>query len=100
MNDRQEGKKPPKRKSAKYKKELVLELLRGGSMEAIARREGLTASELDEWRETFITSGENGFKRKPQESRLKEAQQVIGDLTMENELLKKKIELKKGTQGS
>lgn len=100
MNDRQEGKKPPQRKSAKYKKELVLELLRGGSIETIARREGLTVAELDEWRETFIASGENGFKRKPQESRLKEAQQVIGDLTMENELLKKKIELKKGTQGS
>jgi hypothetical protein len=98
MDNGQQGKKPPQRKSAKYKKELVLELLRGGSMDTIARREGVTVHELDEWRETFISSGEDGFKRKPKESRLEEARRVIGDLTMENELLKKKIELKKRTR--
>jgi len=98
MDNDQQGNNPPQRKSAKYKKELVLELLRGGSMDTIARREGVTVHELDEWRETFIASGEDGFKRKSKDSRLEEARRVIGELTMDNELLKKKIELKKGTR--
>jgi len=51
-----------------------------------------------EWREQFIKSGEEGFKSRQKDNRPEEARQVIGDLTMENELLKKKIELKERTR--
>jgi transposase-like protein len=98
MEDQGSGQGPPKRKSARYKRELVLELIRGGTIEQIARREGITAKELEEWREQFIRSGGEGFKSRRQDSRPEEARQVIGDLTMENELLKKKIELKERTR--
>ena len=50
MTNESNKKQPPKRKSAKYKANIVLEVLRGGIMDEIARREGLAVYELKEWR--------------------------------------------------
>ena len=99
MTNESNQKRPPKRKSAKYKANIVLEVLRGGIIDEIARREGVAVHELEKWREVFLKDGENGFKKHPSQSRLKDAQRVIGDLTMENELLKKKLEIKRRNQG-
>ncbi len=79
--------------SSKTKSELVLELLRGGSLEEISRRERITASDLSTWRNEFIKNGEQGFKRNPEQSKLVEAQRLIGFLQMEIELRKKKAQL-------
>jgi len=92
------NRKQVKRKSAKYKAEIVIELLRGEGIEELARREGLGVHEIARWREIFIKNGMHGFKKNPELSKLKEAQRVIGSLTMENELIKKKIELTQNDQ--
>ena len=91
MNNKESKKNSKKRRSSRYKSQLVMELLRGEPIEEVARREGLGVHELAVWREIFIKHGMHGFKKNPEFSKLKEAQRVIGRLTMENELIKKKI---------
>lgn len=76
--------------NSKLKSRLVLELLRGGDIEEISRRENITVSDLSTWRTNFIKQGEQGFKRNPELSQLLEAQRLIGQLQMELELRKKK----------
>jgi transposase len=85
--------------SSKLKSALVLELLRGEDIEEISRREKISVSDLHNWRNEFIKSGEQGFKRNPEESKLTEAQRLIGQLQMELELRKKKSELLANLKG-
>jgi transposase-like protein len=77
----------------KINAEIVLSLLRGEDPELISREYGVTLSEINHWRDQFIESGTEGFKRKPEDSRLSAAERKIGQLQMEFELTKKKNEL-------
>jgi transposase-like protein len=79
-----------KRKSAKLKAQLVLELLRGKPIEEVSRENQVTIADLSEWRDTFLANGENGLKRHPEDSRIAQYERALGRLQMENELLKKK----------
>lgn len=79
-----------KRKSAKVKTKMVLELLRGKPIEEVSREYEVTISDLSQWRDVFIKNGEAGLKRRPEESRIAEYERALGRLQMENELLKKK----------
>ena len=83
-----------KRMTTKIKSGLVLRILRGESIEEVARLEKVTMSDLTFWRDQFLKSGENGLKKNPQKSKELEYQRLIGKLQMENELYKKKVELK------
>lgn len=79
--------------TSKKKTEIVIELLRGEDIELLSRKHEVTVSELSQWRNCFISSGENGFKRSPEDSKLQKAERLIGQLQMELELTKKKNEL-------
>lgn len=79
--------------TSKIKAELVLSLLRGEDPELISREYGVTVSDIHLWRDQFIESGSDGFKRKPDDSKLIAAERKIGQLQMELELTKKKNEL-------
>lgn len=79
-----------KRRSAKFKTTVVLELLRGESAEALSRKHGVTLAEISAWRDEFIENGTQGFKRNPEESNLARAERRIGQLEMELDLVKKK----------
>ena len=81
-----------KRKSASFKTSVVMELLRGESIEELSRKHGLTMAELSEWRDAFIANGMDGFKQRPEEAKLARAERRIGQLEMEQELVKKKNE--------
>ena len=81
-----------KRKSASFKTSVVMELLRGETIENISRKHGLTMAELSEWRDEFIANGMDGFKKKPEEAKLARAERRIGQLEMELDLVKKKNE--------
>ena len=50
-----------KRKSAKAKGQLVLELLRGKLIQEVSRDNQVTITYLSVWRSTFLLAGENGF---------------------------------------
>ncbi|MCK5136003.1 MAG: helix-turn-helix domain-containing protein [Bacteroidales bacterium] len=79
-----------KRKSAKLKAQIVLELLRGKPIEEVSREYQVTVADLSEWRDGFIKNGEAGFKKHPSDSQIAEYERALGRLQMEIELLKKK----------
>jgi transposase-like protein len=84
-----------RRFTAKKKQEIVLRLLKGEALELISREISVPAAILNEWRETFLTSGFNGLKTKPKDDRderIKELERKIGQITMDNELLNAKID--------
>ncbi len=76
--------------TSKIKAELVLSLLRGEDPELLSREYGVTLADINLWRDQFIESGTDGFKRKLDDSRLGAAERKIGQLQMELELTKKR----------
>jgi transposase-like protein len=85
----------PKRWTAKRRAALVLTLLRGEtSVAEAARQHGLTVAEVEEWKERFLTSAENGLRSKPlddealQEAQIKRLKQKVGELVMDIDILK------------
>ena len=84
-----------KRFSARRKVESVLRLLRGEDLELLSRELGVTAARLSRWQEQFLRAGQAVLKKRPQYARdleIARLQQKLGEVTMDNELLQKKIE--------
>jgi transposase-like protein len=87
--------KKTQRFSARRKVEIVLRLLRGEDLELLSRELNVTAARLSKWREQFLKSGRVALKKRPQDGRdleIARLQQKLGEVTMDNELLQKKIE--------
>jgi transposase len=77
--------------SARRKEELVLRLLRGEGLDALARETGQPAGTISGWREEFLAAGREGLKSRPapvEDRRLVEAQRKIGELSMEIDILR------------
>ena len=88
--------------SAGKKTEVVLRLLRGESLEVLSRELGVEAHRLAAWRDDFLESGKEGLKgqrvvQSPDDRALKQAERKIGQLTLENEVLRAAAE-KRGLQ--
>ena len=84
-----------KRFSARRKVEIVLLLLRGEDLELLSRELGVTAASLSKWREQFLKAGQAILKKRTPDARdleIAQLQQKLGEVTMDNELLQKKIE--------
>jgi hypothetical protein len=81
--------------SARRKEEVVLRLLRGEGLDALARETGQAAGIISSWREDFLAAGREGLKTRPapvEDRRLAEAQRKIGELAMDNDVLRGLIE--------
>ena len=89
-----------KRKSAKVKAQLVLELLRGKPIEEVSRENQVTIADLSEWRTTFLQAGENGFKKHPEDSRIAEYERALGRAQIDLELYKKKEQFLNALKGN
>src|SRR4029453_16986506 len=79
--------------SAGKKTEVVLRLLRGESLEELSRELQVEAHRLAAWRGDFLAAGSQGLKgqrsdRSPDDRALRQAERKIGQLTMENEILR------------
>jgi len=85
--------------SLNRKTEAVLRLLRGDSIDELCREYKIATHELSLWREQFIEGGKDGFRKLPEDKKLKDAQRVIGKQAMELELYKKKMELIRQIKG-
>ena len=88
----------PKRWSAGRKKEAVLRLLRGESVDALSRELGVEIYRLEAWREHALAGMDAGLKARrndPLQTQLNEATRRIGELVMENELLRRERELRR-----
>ena len=80
--------------SAQRKRDAVLRLIRGESLDVVAREVGVKAGTLSEWRERFMESGLSGLTKQPKDSRdaqIAGLQRKLGEVTMEKELLNEKI---------
>ena len=82
-----------RRWSAGRKLAVVTRLLRGESLELVSREVGAPIYQLEEWRDKAIFGMESALKSRkedPTERKLAEAQRRIGEITMENELLRER----------
>jgi transposase-like protein len=89
------GAKPVQRWSAARKREIVLRLLRGEPLDALARESGVEPYRLERWRERALAGIDASLKERaqddPVQAGLDAAHQRLGELSMENELLRAKI---------
>src|SRR5919199_4373594 len=86
---------PGQRRSAARKREVVLRLMRGESAELLSRELGLPIVKLEQWRQRAEAALEGALKERETDQadgQLAAAMQRIGELTMENELLRAKME--------
>lgn len=90
---------PQGRWSAGRKREVVLRLLHGESMDAVSREVGVEIYRLEAWREEALAGMDAGLKSRrgdPVQTELDTAMKRIGELTMENELLWSRVRSKSG----
>lgn len=84
----------PTRKTA-----VILDLLRGGDAGELARTHGLSQAQLFAWRDRFLEGGQaalrthRGQSELERDRQMRELERKVGQLTVENELLKKTDEL-------
>jgi len=82
---------PGQRWSPSRKRDLVLRLLRGESIEALSRGVGIDRYRLERWKERALGAIETSLRERgsePLQGELDEAHKRIGELSMENELLR------------
>jgi len=87
---------PGQRWSARRKREIVLRLLRGESLEAVSREIGVEVYRLEAWRDRALNGIDLALKDRqddPLMGELNAAMKHIGELSMEVELLRKENEL-------
>ena len=83
--------RPGQRWSAGRKRDVVLRLLRGESLDSLSREMGVEIYRLEEWRERAMAGLELGLKNhqdEPLAEELDAAKRHIGELSMEVELLR------------
>lgn len=93
---RQDGNSAVKRWGVRQKERVVLRVLRGESMDIVAREEQVTVARLTQWRDRFLEGGREQMKSRrgdPVERRLKQAERKVGELTMKLELLEGKVDV-------
>jgi hypothetical protein len=81
--------------SARRKEEVVLRLLRGESLDLLARETGQPAGRIASWREEFLAAGREGLKarsRPAEERELADAQRKIGELSMDLDIARALLE--------
>lgn len=82
---------PGQRWSAARKREVVLRLLRGESLDVLSREIGVESYRLERWRERALGGIDASLRERdgePIQAELNAAMKRIGELSMENELLR------------
>ena len=84
-----------KRWTAKRRSALVLQILRGETTAAEASRQhGLKVSEIEEWKQKFLSGAENALRSRPRdeegqrEAEVKRLKQKVGELVMDLDIYK------------
>jgi hypothetical protein len=81
--------------SARRKEGVVMRLLRGESLDLLARESGQPAGRISAWREEFLMAGREGLKARPlpvEDFALREAQRKVGELSMELDIVRALLE--------
>ena len=88
------GAGPERRFSARRKLAAVTRLLRGEPLETLARELNLTAARLSHWRDRALVAAEAAMKERERDGRDEELLRLkakLGEVTMANELLERRI---------
>jgi len=85
----------PQRWTAKRRATLILSILKGErSVQAAARKHGLTVAEVEEWRDRFLLGAENALRARPKDEealkdeQIKKLKQKVGELVLDLDILK------------
>ena len=84
---------PNQRWTVTRKREVALRLLRGEPMDALARELGVEIYRLEEWKDKALSGIDASLRERdgdPLEKELHSARSKIGELMMDNELLREK----------
>lgn len=91
----EKSEKTIKRWTAKRRTALVLEILRGQTtVQEASRQHGLKVSEIQHWRDEFLSAGENALRSKPREEQarkeeeIKRLKQKVGELVMNLDIVR------------
>lgn len=79
--------------STRRKLEAVLRLLRGEDLDKLSRELGVSGATLGAWREQALAGGKAALKKRPEDDREEEIKRLrakVGEITMENELLRER----------
>jgi hypothetical protein len=83
--------------SARRKEGVVMRLLRGESLDLLARETGQPAGRISAWRNEFLAGGREGLKVRSapiEDVGLREAQRKVGELSMDVDILRALLEKK------
>jgi transposase len=86
---------PGQRWSLARKREVVLRLMQGEPVEGVSRRLAVPVWKLEQWRQRGLAGIDAGLRERDDDSKereLAEAHRRIGELSMENELLRARQE--------
>ena len=86
---------PGQRWSLSRRRDVVLRLMQGEPVEDLSRRLAVPVWKLEEWRQRGLAGIDAGLRERdddPKERELAEAHRRIGELSMENELLRARLE--------
>jgi hypothetical protein len=81
--------------TASRRRDVVLRLLRGESLDAVSRDTAVEIYRLEHWKGRALAAMEAGLRERggdPREAELEDAQKKIGELSMEVELLRKRCQ--------
>jgi len=93
---------PKERWSSGRKRDVVLRLLRGEPVDTLSRELGVELYRLEQWREKALLGIDEALKDRtgdPLEVELDAAKRHIGELSMENELLRRERDLRRPLAG-
>jgi transposase len=85
--------------SLKRKRDVVLRMFGGESVQVLSRELGVEVYVLEEWRDKALFGLESGLRQRkadPLQKELDAAMKQIGELTMDNELLKEGLRRQQG----
>jgi transposase len=85
--------------SVRRKVAVIVRMLRGEDLDTLSRELGVTAATLSSWREDFLAAGEAGLKSRapaPEDAETARLKEMIGELTMRNELLRERCRAMEG----
>jgi transposase-like protein len=84
--------------TAKRRAALILQILKGEtSVQEAARKHGLRASEVEEWKERFLLAAENALRSRPKneeglkEERIKQLERKIGGMVLDMDILEEAL---------
>jgi hypothetical protein len=86
---------PGQRWSLSRKRDVVVRLMQGEPVEGLSRRLAVPVWKLEEWRRRGLAGIDAGLRERdddPKERELALAHRRIGELSMENELLRARLE--------